>query len=174
MPLITIDVGINDLNRCSALADPTACLQAGETSIATNLPRILRALRAAAPVGAQFAAMTLYDTYLGKRAAAGATSADAAAFLDAYREANATISADDLAAGFRTADVAAAFDTYNTAPVGWRGAAGPGERRADLRADVVVLAASDQPQHPSGRPRLPRDRARVRAGDRPADAAAGS
>jgi lysophospholipase L1-like esterase len=121
VPLITIDVGINDLNRCSALPDPSACLQAGETSIATNLPRILRELRAVAPAGTQFAAMTLYDTYLGKRTAAGATSIDAEAFLNAYRQANATIAADDQAGGFRTADVADAFDTYDTTPVPWRG-----------------------------------------------------
>jgi len=121
VPLITIDIGINDLNRCSALPDPSSCLQAGEQSISTNLPRILRELHAAAPTGTDFSAMTLYDTYLGKRAAAGATVADAAAFLDAYRKANATIIADDAAAGFHTADVADAFDTYNAAPAAWRG-----------------------------------------------------
>ncbi len=123
--LITIDIGINDLNRCSALADPTACLQAGETAIATNLPRILQGLRTAAPAGTAFAAMTLYDTYLGKDAAEGATGANAQAFLAAYRRANATITTDDASAGFRTADVADAFETYDTAPINWRGAAVP-------------------------------------------------
>jgi lysophospholipase L1-like esterase len=121
VPLITIDIGINDLNRCSALPNPTACLQAGEASISTNLPRILRELRGAAPTGTRFATMTLYDTYLGKRAAEGATSVDAEAFFDAYRQANQTITADDQAAGFRTADVAVAFDTYDTSQVDWRG-----------------------------------------------------
>lgn len=121
VPLITIDIGINDLNRCSALPAPAACLQAGETAIATNLPRILQALRAAAPSGTTFAAMTLYDTYLGKDAADGATAANAAAFLAAYRQANATITADDTSAGFRTADVAGAFQTYDSAPIAWRG-----------------------------------------------------
>jgi lysophospholipase L1-like esterase len=121
VPLITIDIGINDLNRCSALPAPAACLQAGETAIATNLPRILRALRAAAPSGTTFAAMTLYDTYLGKDAADGATTANAAAFLAAYRQANATIAADDASAGFHTADVAGAFQTYDTAPIVWHG-----------------------------------------------------
>jgi len=121
VPLITIDIGINDLNRCSALPDPSSCLQAGEQSISTNLPRILSELHEAAPAGTDFAAMTLYDTYLGKRAAAGATDADAEAFLDAYREANATITGDDATAGFHTADVADAFDTYDAARAAWRG-----------------------------------------------------
>jgi lysophospholipase L1-like esterase len=122
VPLITLDIGINDLNRCSALPDPASCLQAGEAAIKTNLPRILRELRATAPSGARFATMTLYDTYLGKGPAQGATTANANAFLGAYREANVTITADDAAAGFRTADVADAFHTYDTTPVHWRGA----------------------------------------------------
>jgi lysophospholipase L1-like esterase len=127
VPLITIDIGINDLNRCSALPEPAACLLAGETGIATNLARILRALRAAAPSGTTFAAMTLYDTYLGKGPADGATAANAAAFLEAYREANATITADDASAGFRTANVAGAFDTYDTAPIAWHGSQVPAD-----------------------------------------------
>ena len=121
VPLITLDIGINDLNRCSRLPSPSSCLQAGEQSISTNLPRILRELHEAAPTGTDFAAMTLYDTYLGKRAAAGATEADAEAFFDAYREANATITTDDATAGFHTAGVADAFDTYDAAPAAWRG-----------------------------------------------------
>jgi hypothetical protein len=66
--------------------------------------------------------MTLYDTYLGKGPADGATVANADAFLSAYRQANATITADDAATGFRTADVADAFDTYDTSAIHWRGA----------------------------------------------------
>jgi lysophospholipase L1-like esterase len=122
VPLITIDIGINDLNHCSALPDPAACLQAGEAAIRANLPRILHELRTIAPAGTRFAAMTLYDTYLGKGPADGATVANADAFLSAYRQANATITADDGATGFRTADVAGAFDTYDTTAIHWRGA----------------------------------------------------
>jgi lysophospholipase L1-like esterase len=119
--LITIDVGINDLNRCAALPEPSQCLERGEAQLAANLPRILKALRTAAPAGTTLAAMTLYDTYLGKGAADGGSAANAQLFLDAYRRANATITADDAAAGFRTADVATAFDTYDTSGVSWRG-----------------------------------------------------
>jgi lysophospholipase L1-like esterase len=151
VPLVTIDIGINDLNRCSALPDPTACLQAGEASISTNLPQILRELREVAPTGTQFAAMTLYDTYLGKRAAEGATSADAEAFFDAYRQANQAIMADDAAAGFRTANVAVAFDTYDTSEVDWRGTQVP-ENVA--RTCVLTWSCSPPPIshniHPDG------------------------
>ena len=69
--------------------------------------------------------MTLYDTYLGKRAAEGATAANGSAFLSAYRQADSTITADDASYGFRTANVAGAFDTYDTAPVAWHGAEAP-------------------------------------------------
>ena len=117
VPLITLDIGINDLNHCADLVDPGPCLSAGERAIATNLPRILRELRAAAPSGTRFAAMTLYDTYLGKRPAGGASTDSAGLFLKAYRDANVAIVRADAAAGFRTADVADAFDTYDTATV---------------------------------------------------------
>lgn len=152
VPLITLDVGINDLNRCSALPDPTPCLQAGESAISRNLPRILHALHAAAPAGTEFAAMTLYDTYLGKRAAEGSWSIGSARFLDAYRQANAVITADDAAAGFRTADVAGAFDTYDTAPISWRGAHVPTNL---ARTCLLTWSCSPPPIyhniHPDGR-----------------------
>ena len=38
VPLITIDIGINDLNRCPALPAPGACLQTGESAISTEPP----------------------------------------------------------------------------------------------------------------------------------------
>lgn len=117
VPLITIDIGINDINRCAALPEPAACLRNAQRAISANLPLIASRLRAAAPAGTAFAAMTLYDTYLGKLPADGATPTNAAAFLGAYREANLTIAAADRRAGFRTAAVAAAFDTYDTAMV---------------------------------------------------------
>ena len=125
VPLITIDIGINDINRCAELLEPYRCLLAGEAAIRENLPRILQRLRETAPRGTVFAAMTLYDTYLGKLPDAGATTDNAAAFLGAYRQANDTISADDARAGFRTADVAGAFDTYDTALVPWHGSRAP-------------------------------------------------
>ncbi|MGH2862174.1 MAG: SGNH/GDSL hydrolase family protein [Solirubrobacteraceae bacterium] len=151
VPLITIDIGINDLNRCSSLPDPSSCLQAGEAAISTNLPWILHALRTAAPAGTAFAAMTLYDTYLGKRAVDGATSANAQAFLDAYRQANATITAADARAGFRTADVAGAFDVDDTTPVSLRGAHVP----ANLARSCMLTWSCAPPPidhniHPNG------------------------
>jgi lysophospholipase L1-like esterase len=152
VPLITIDIGINDLNDCSALPDPASCLASGEAAISRNLPRILRALRDTAPAGTRFAAMTLYDTYLGKLRIHGATALDADEFLSAYRQANATITADDRAAGFRTADVAGAFETFETEPVVWRHVRVP----EDLARTCVLTWSCSPPPinhniHPDGR-----------------------
>ncbi len=152
VPLITLDIGINNLNRCAALADPGPCLRAGEDAITTDLPRILRALRAAAPAGATLAAMTLYDTYLGKVAADGATPTAARAFLAAYRQANATIIADDARLGVRTAEVAGAFHTGDTGSVAWRGRATP----ANLARTCTLTWACSPPPighniHPDAR-----------------------
>ncbi len=134
VPLVTIDIGINDINRCAALGAPDSCLLKGEGEIGTNLPRILERLRTVAPRGTVLAAMNLYDTFLGKRPEQGATAANADAFLGAYRRANLTIAADDAAAGFRTADVAGAFDTYDTGTVTWHATRAPANlaRTCDL------------------------------------------
>ncbi len=134
VPLVTIDIGINDINRCAGLVEPDGCLLTGEGAIAANLPRILQRLRAVAPSGTVFAAMTLYDTYLGTRMAASVAAANADTFLDAYSHANLTIAADDARAGFRTADVAGAFDTSDTGMVAWHGRRAPANlaRACDL------------------------------------------
>jgi len=143
VPLVTIDIGINDLNRCASLLEPERCLLAGESALEQNLPRILQRLRAAAPRGTVFAAMTLYDTYLGKRYSPDHITATAAeSFLSAYRAANRTIAADDAAAAFGTADVADAFDTYNTAQVAWHGTLAPANL---VRACSLTWSCSPPP-----------------------------
>jgi lysophospholipase L1-like esterase len=118
VPLITLDIGINDLNRCGNLVAPVDCLRSGEHAIAKNTPRILHALAAAASKRTVLVEMTLYDPYLGKDYPRGSPTLEAA-FLQATREANLTIRTDDAAAGFRTANVAAAYDVYNTTTITW-------------------------------------------------------
>jgi lysophospholipase L1-like esterase len=140
--LVTLDIGINDLNRCAALARPASCLRAGEDALSHNLPPILNRLRAAAPTGTVFTAMTLYDTYLGMTAAEGANPVKARAFLAAYRAADATIAADDARAGFHTADVAGAFATFVVAPVRWHRALVP---MNVARTCVLTWACSPPP-----------------------------
>jgi lysophospholipase L1-like esterase len=121
VPLITIDIGINDLNRCANAPSPSRCLVSGEHSLATDTPKILHALAAAVSQHATLAQMNLYDTHLGKRPQTRGTGAsERAEFLDATRQANTTIQIDDQAVGFRTADVASAFDTYDQTMSTWK------------------------------------------------------
>jgi lysophospholipase L1-like esterase len=141
VPLVTLDIGINDLNRCSKLVAPVGCLRSGERAIAKNTPRILHALVAAAAKRTVFVQMTIYDTYLGNDYP-WSSSPLQAAFLQATREANLTIQTDDAAVGFRTADVAGAYDVYNTTSISWH------DRRVPenlARACTLTWACSPSP-----------------------------
>ena len=125
VPLITIDIGANDVDGC--VNQPTtvailACVQAGEQSIKTNTPKILRALRKAAPKGTKLVAMNLYDPVL-----AGALSSNpqqqqlATESLSLVQGINSGIASADKSQHFKTADVASAFQTYDQAKVLFEG-----------------------------------------------------
>jgi lysophospholipase L1-like esterase len=113
--LITLDIGANDVDGCTAASNVVACVLAGVASIKTNTPKILSALHKAAPKGTTFAAMNLYDPVLSgflesPYSAAYALAKESVSLLQGI---NTTIGAADSAAGFKTADVADAFDTYD-------------------------------------------------------------
>jgi lysophospholipase L1-like esterase len=120
--LVTIDIGANDVDGCTVPATLAACLKAGEASIATNLPKILHRIRAAARAGTALAGMTLYDPFL-------------AFYLQPYSSLNplaepsvalaaqvdAGIQKADTRAKFKTADVFGAFKTADKTPVAFDG-----------------------------------------------------
>lgn len=61
---ITLDIGANDIDHCISISGlDAACLQAAVTSVGTNLPQILAALRAAGG-STPIAAMNYYDPFL--------------------------------------------------------------------------------------------------------------
>jgi lysophospholipase L1-like esterase len=153
VPLITIDIGINDLNRCANAPSPSRCLLSGERSLAADTPKILKALAAAAPKRTTLAQMNLYDTHLGRRVQTrGNRASERAEFLDATRQANTTIQSDDHGTGFRTADVASAFDTYDQTMTTWKTLRVP---RNVARSCILTWACSLAPIghniHPNGR-----------------------
>ncbi len=117
VPLITIDIGANDVEACTTAGSLTAivaCVTNGESAIKSNTPKILGALKAAAPRGTKFAAMNLYDPALsGYFSANSADKALASASVPLIQAINGDINAANAAAGFKTADVADAFNTYN-------------------------------------------------------------
>lgn len=119
--LTTLNIGGDDIIACineTVIAKGAlfarSCLEHATNTIATNLPKILTELKAAAP-GAQLVDGTIYDPYLidlnndnaGIRALAAAT-------LAAIAKANQEISQADAAVGIKTADVANAFSIHDT------------------------------------------------------------
>ncbi len=123
VPLITIDIGANDVDGCVTAPNLGSCISSGIASINTNPPKILRALHRAAPVGTRFAAMNLYDPVLAGYFAPASDPLHGLALASTalLKTINATIGSDSTGQGFRIADVATAFHTYDTAPVTWEG-----------------------------------------------------
>jgi lysophospholipase L1-like esterase len=123
VPLVTIDIGANDVDGCATAANVGACVTSGIANIERNVPKILHAIRQAAPAGTRFAGMTLYNPALG-----GYFSADAGARALAVasptllKQVNDQLTSDFTKAGFKTADVAGAFHSYDSAQtVTWEG-----------------------------------------------------
>lgn len=123
VPLITIDIGANDVDGC--VNQPTfdqiyACVEAGEQSIKTNTPKILKALHKAAPKGTKFVAMNLYDPVLAEELSSNSSQQSLGSeSLVLVKGVNSDITGADQASKFKTADVADAFDTYDTAPISY-------------------------------------------------------
>ena len=124
VPLVTIDIGANDVDGCATASNVGTCVTDGINTIGSNVPKILSALKHAAPVGTTFAGMTLYDPILAGYFSPANTTAHglAAASVGLLKEVNGKLTDDDQAAGFKTADVADAFDSYDTVQtVAWEG-----------------------------------------------------
>jgi lysophospholipase L1-like esterase len=97
-----------------------SCVGAGEQAIATNTPKILKALRKAAPRGTKFDAMNLYDPVLADELSSSSQEQSlGTASLALVKSVNSKITAADQAGHFKTADVAGAFDTYDTTPISY-------------------------------------------------------
>ena len=67
VPLVTVDIGDNDVEGCISVRPPsvdTACVQDGRERIARNLPLIARRLKAAAGPRTQVIGITDYNQFL--------------------------------------------------------------------------------------------------------------
>ena len=123
VPLVTVDIGANDVDGCVTATDVIGCVTHGLDAISKNLPRILQGLRQAAPAGTTFAGMNLYDPVLGGYFAPVGTTAHTLATLSLVlaRDLNDTLATAYHGGGFLNADVADAFATYNnTTMVEWQ------------------------------------------------------
>lgn len=125
VPLVTLDIGANDVDGCVSSSNVGNCVSTGVSAISTNTPKILAAIKKAAPKGTTFVEMNLYDPVLdGYFAPAGSTANQLAiASQGLLQSINTSIQSADAAAGVKVADVADAFDSY--APfsdtVAWEG-----------------------------------------------------
>jgi lysophospholipase L1-like esterase len=111
VPLITIDIGANDLAPCVELAPATAATPCAKSAIATvklNAAKILAALRTADPQ-ATIAGMTYYAPQLAEWLSGTVGRAYAVGVLPLVAAGNAVLTADFRAAHARVADVFTAF-----------------------------------------------------------------
>jgi lysophospholipase L1-like esterase len=109
--LITIDIGGNDLNRCTrgGTIDP-ACVQSALATLGVNLGQILARLRAVAPQ-TPIIGMTYYNPYLAAWLAGPAGQALALQSVQVSAFFNGILTALYQAAGARVADVSGAFSS---------------------------------------------------------------
>ena len=123
VPLVTIDIGANDVDGCVTSANVGTCVTKGIAAISSNTPKILRALRRAAPSGTRLAGMTLYDPVLGSYFSPVGSSAHTLAIASPAlaKAVNTKLISAFGTAGFKVADVAGAFDTYATGTTTWEG-----------------------------------------------------
>ena len=116
--LVTVDLGFNDVVRClHDMNVDAACVANGLSSVQLQLPRILTALRQAAPAQAQIIGVGHYDPYLGHAVRGAAGQAFAQASLGVLERLNGVMRAAYAKAGMPMADVSAAFSAEDTTPV---------------------------------------------------------
>jgi lysophospholipase L1-like esterase len=115
VPLITIDIGANNIDGCPSAPNLAQCLSDGEAAIKHDLPIILGRLGRAAPKGTTFAGMTLYNPVLGGYfSSIPSAKALASASPAILKQINDLLTQADDGAGFLTADVAGAFASYDS------------------------------------------------------------
>jgi lysophospholipase L1-like esterase len=108
--VVTIAIGANDVERCSQGGTfPTACVAASLQAVQTNLPIIVRRLRAAAGPHVMLVGLTYYDAFLAHWREAASGRAYLQAAVPVERAMNATIAAAYREAHVRVADVARDF-----------------------------------------------------------------
>lgn len=120
--LVTLDIGVNDLDRCiSGSGANLGCLESSDVATVKRLVAIVRALVSAvrqADPSAVVVAMNYYDPYLGLVYEPGGSKGAslAAATLAASDIFNAQLDATFRTAGIKIANVAGAFDSHATTP----------------------------------------------------------
>jgi lysophospholipase L1-like esterase len=116
--LVTIDIGANNVDGCASSSgiDPS-CVAAGLQAAATDLPKILGKLKAAAGPRTVFGAMNYYDPFLASWLTGPAGQAEATASVQLSTQFNGILGSVYAAFGVPVADVAATFQTTAFTPL---------------------------------------------------------
>lgn len=117
VPLVTIDIGANDVDGCATSTgiDET-CVGKGIAAVETYLPQIVSALRAADP-GGQILGMTYYDPFLAEWLLGSAGEVTAEDSVPLAQELNGILEGDYAAEGIGVAPVQQAFRTTDFTPL---------------------------------------------------------
>ncbi|HEY6471367.1 MAG TPA: SGNH/GDSL hydrolase family protein [Acidimicrobiales bacterium] len=116
--LVTVDLGFNDVIPCLRhMVVDTDCVSTALSSVASQLPRILTALRRAAPDDARILGVGHYDPFVADeiRGPIGDTFADAS--VGVIERLDEVLRAAYAHAGIAMADIGRAFDLQDTSPV---------------------------------------------------------
>ena len=114
VPLVTIDIGGNDVGGCAP--GNASCLAAELAAIDRNVPMIVAGLTAAAGPETRFAMMTYYDPFLEYWVTGPSGQTIAKQSLPTVDSLNATL-VRDFGSRFVAADVAKAFSTDDIADI---------------------------------------------------------
>ena len=116
--LVTIDIGANNVDSCAGASgiDP-ACVEAGLTAAAVDLPKILGKLKSSAGPRTVFAAMNYYDPFLAAWLSGPAGQAEATASVALSTQFNGLLGAAYAAFGVPVADVSSTFQTTDFTPL---------------------------------------------------------
>jgi lysophospholipase L1-like esterase len=116
--LVTIDIGANNVDGCATASGiDTSCVAAGLQTAATDLPKILGKLKAAAGRRVDFVAMNYYDPFLASWLSGPAGQAQATASVQLSGQLNGILGAAYHAFGVKVADVSARFKTTQFTPL---------------------------------------------------------
>ena len=111
---LTIDIGANDILHCiTGIVIDEACVRAGLSDVAKNLPTILQGLRDVAAPSTKTAGMTYYDPYTALWPQSQETAKQSVLIVDAL---NVLEAVNYFRYGFRVAPVGIAFHNNDFRP----------------------------------------------------------
>jgi hypothetical protein len=116
--LVTLDMGFNNIRVCLSPTEvEEACVDEAVAAVATDIPTIVKDLKAVSGSQVQFVGLEYNDPFLGHYMDGAGGPADATATLLGMNRMDAALKTAYLKAGIKVADVPAYFRTDDTSEV---------------------------------------------------------